>query len=106
MHLIIVHDILPFISLCMICNSDLKEVMKKIKDVSVNLNSSVVHQILVQFDVPVDDSETLPSDLYSVCQLWLSATADPNLATLIRALLCTQGLGHLVTGLVPICEVL
>lgn len=80
--------------------------MKKIEAVSAKLHPSAIQQLTTLLGISISDRTEVPDDLYALCQQWFSITTEPRLSTLIRALLCTQGLGHLVTGLLPICEFL
>ena len=55
--------------------------------------------------VPHDREEITP-ELSVLCRMWLKQhhSKPLSLAKLVKVLLCTPGAGHLVTGLVPICE--
>ena len=50
--------------------------------------------------------EEIAPELNVFCHMWLRQhhSRPLSLAKLVKVLLCTPGAGHLVTGLVPICE--
>ena len=48
--------------------------------------------------------EEIDPELRVLCRMWLHHSRSPSLDKLVKVLLCTPGAGHLVTGLVPICE--
>ena len=74
----------------------------------ITLSQEKAQDLLLSLDLPCTGSSlptSVESSLSSVCQYWLKCNRENgSLSKLVDAFLCTPGLGHLVTGLVPICE--
>ena len=72
------------------------------KSLSPDLTIRLIQAMHV--DPPV--GEDITPELRVLCHMWLRQhhSRPLSLAKLVKVLLCTPGAGHLVTGLVPICE--
>ena len=81
-------------------SSDVVNIIKTMspKPLSPDLMVSLIRTIGV---VPVRE---IAPDMSELCHMWLHHSRSPSLDKLVKVLLCTPGAGHLVTGLVPICE--
>ena len=63
------------------------------------LDLSTIRTLLKLLGVPHAKDDHQLTDLHSVFRRWISSCNDFSLEQLVRALLCTPGLGHLVSGI-------
>ena len=69
------------------------------------LNPELAIQLIQALGVVIRVGEEYIPELKTLCSMWLRRTdTEHTLDRLVEVLLCTPGAGHLVTGLVPICE--
>ena len=69
------------------------------------LNPELAIQLIQALGVFTRVGEEYIPELKTLCSIWLRRTdTEHTLDRLVEVLLCTPGAGHLVTGLVPICE--
>ena len=66
---------------------------------NVPLNLSTVRTLLKLLGIPQAKDDHQLTDLHSVFRQWISSCNDFSLEQLVRGLLCTPGLGHLVSGI-------
>ena len=69
------------------------------------LSPELAIQLIQALGVAIRVGEDYTPELKTLCSMWLRRTdTEHTLDRLVEVLLCTPGAGHLVTGLVPICE--